>query len=385
VIIHQTLYSLFPPSSFVPTLITPLTPTEFIQRILVPEAAVGLIIEDRELDPDNRKHREKAVKILRESAAYGVAMFPDADTNIGGSGKGKGNGDNEDWDMGVGDEIVRERARARRKELEAEERAEEMFVRNEMERSKRERGGKTSKKLGENKPIAKQKEKAKVREVVEISESSDAGRRRPRPRKVQRETSAVKMDDIQLSSDASERTKGKRTTARKNDISKTRDTADIDLCSSTSDDTSRSESRRTKGKTTEREASIESTELVYPPSDEMSVDGLDAMAGALSDASSAARRKRTNNGNKNSRESDSDELKLLYPGESPKTKALKPSNSIVSLLSEDEDETPRPKKAPAKFDAGRTKAPLSYTSSTTSSNSKSSFPLQIVRDRRSER
>jgi hypothetical protein len=103
-IIHQTIYGLFPPSFFNPASIAPLTPTEFIQRILLPEAAVGLIMEDRGLDLENDKHMKKAVKIMRESAAYGVAMFPD-----------------EDWDMGLGDEIVRERARVRRKELNDEE------------------------------------------------------------------------------------------------------------------------------------------------------------------------------------------------------------------------------------------------------------------------
>jgi hypothetical protein len=99
------MYGLFPPSFFNLASIAPLTsPTEFIQRILVPEAAIGLIMEDRGLDLENDKHMKKAVKIMRESAAYGVAMFPD-----------------EDWDMGLGDEIVRERARVRRKELNDEE------------------------------------------------------------------------------------------------------------------------------------------------------------------------------------------------------------------------------------------------------------------------
>jgi hypothetical protein len=170
VIIHQTLYGLFPPSSFDPTLIAPLTPPEFIQRILVPEAAVGLILEDRRLNPQNEKHKEKAVKILRESAAYGVAMFPDADTNVGASSKGRK--DEEDWVMGVGDEIVRERARMRRKELEEEERVEEMRIKNETERLKREGGGKKTQKRKENK--SKEKQRSNEQEVVEISESSDA-------------------------------------------------------------------------------------------------------------------------------------------------------------------------------------------------------------------
>lgn len=50
------------------------------------------------MDPTNDGHREKAVKILRESVAYGVAMFPDADTN--GGRKENGTKDDEDWVMG---------------------------------------------------------------------------------------------------------------------------------------------------------------------------------------------------------------------------------------------------------------------------------------------
>ncbi|KAA1468921.1 hypothetical protein DENSPDRAFT_764132, partial [Dentipellis sp. KUC8613] len=70
-VIHQTIYNLFPPSSFDADSISPLTPTEFIQRILVPEAALALIMEDMGFD------REHAAITMRESAAYGVAMFPD--------------------------------------------------------------------------------------------------------------------------------------------------------------------------------------------------------------------------------------------------------------------------------------------------------------------
>jgi hypothetical protein len=100
-IIHQTLYNMFPPSSFEPQSITPLTPQEFIQRILVPEAALALIMEDTGQD------RARAVQTMRESAGYGVAMFPDT---------------NEGPEVGAGEDIVLERARARRLELEDEER-----------------------------------------------------------------------------------------------------------------------------------------------------------------------------------------------------------------------------------------------------------------------
>ena len=102
-ILHQTLYNMFPPTSFEPQSITPLTPQDFIQRILVPEAALVLIMEDTGQD------QAQAVQTMRESAGYGVAMFPDT---------------SEDPGVGAGEDIVLERARARRRELEDEERME---------------------------------------------------------------------------------------------------------------------------------------------------------------------------------------------------------------------------------------------------------------------
>jgi hypothetical protein len=102
-ILHQTLYNMFPPTSFEPQSITPLTPQDFIQRILVPEAALALIMEDTGQD------RAQAVQTMRESAGYGVAMFPDTSEGPG---------------IGAGEDIVLERARARRRELEDEERME---------------------------------------------------------------------------------------------------------------------------------------------------------------------------------------------------------------------------------------------------------------------
>lgn len=102
-IIHQTLYNVFPPTSFEPQSITPFTPQDFIQRILVPEAALALIMEDTGQD------QAHAVQTMRESAGYGVAMFPDTSEGPG---------------VGAGEDIVLERARARRRELEDEERME---------------------------------------------------------------------------------------------------------------------------------------------------------------------------------------------------------------------------------------------------------------------
>lgn len=70
-VIYQTLYDLFPLASFDPKHVGPLAPAEFMQRVLVPEAAVSLIQEDSGQD------RERAIETLRASTEYGVSMFPD--------------------------------------------------------------------------------------------------------------------------------------------------------------------------------------------------------------------------------------------------------------------------------------------------------------------
>ncbi|OSX64116.1 hypothetical protein POSPLADRAFT_1137777 [Postia placenta MAD-698-R-SB12] len=97
-IINQTIYNLFPPASFHADSTLPLTPTDFIALVLVPEAAVSLITEDM------KQTRQEAIATLRESAEYGVAMFPD---------------DHDSADaVSAGERIIMERARVRRKELE---------------------------------------------------------------------------------------------------------------------------------------------------------------------------------------------------------------------------------------------------------------------------
>ena len=101
-IIYQTIYQLFPPDATDPDSTTPLTPSDFIQRILVPEAAVHLIMEDLQ------STYPSAIKTLRESVEYGVAMFPDT------------GGDNEEG-MKAADEVMKERARVRRMQLLEEE------------------------------------------------------------------------------------------------------------------------------------------------------------------------------------------------------------------------------------------------------------------------
>jgi RTC4-like domain len=128
-ILHQTLYNIFPPSSFDAQSIVPLTPQEFIQRILVPEAALALIMEDMGQD------RTRAAQTMRESAGYGVAMFPDTSEGPG---------------VEAGEDIVLERARARRRELEDEELLETLRCSggSEDEHSSKYKGTKRPKKLG---------------------------------------------------------------------------------------------------------------------------------------------------------------------------------------------------------------------------------------------
>ncbi|KAH9940892.1 RTC4-like domain-containing protein, partial [Epithele typhae] len=111
VIIHQTLCDLFPPSDFHPDASLPLTPTDFIALVLVPETAVRLIIDDLNLS------RPQAIATLEASAEYGVAMFPADDTD--GDPK-----HSAEQPLGATERMFMARARARRKELEEEERLE---------------------------------------------------------------------------------------------------------------------------------------------------------------------------------------------------------------------------------------------------------------------
>ncbi|KII88459.1 hypothetical protein PLICRDRAFT_698840 [Plicaturopsis crispa FD-325 SS-3] len=95
-IIYQMLVNLFPPTSMNPELTRPLTPADFVRLVLTPEVALNLIMEDMGCG------RRTALKTLRDSSVYGVAMFPEID------------GDDDD---DVGQAIVKERARKRRQEL----------------------------------------------------------------------------------------------------------------------------------------------------------------------------------------------------------------------------------------------------------------------------
>ncbi|KAJ7772040.1 RTC4-like domain-containing protein [Mycena maculata] len=168
-ILHQTLYDMFPLDTIDADLVDPLTPNEFIQRILVPEVGMRLVMEDMSLDVDNREDRQRAVAVLRESAGYGVAMFPEDGGEWGGKKK-----HDADEVMGVADLMIMERARRRRKELEIEEREEDEMFRLQEEENEAEKKRKTA----EKRRSRKGKEKDDGPMVVD---QKTVPRPRPRP------------------------------------------------------------------------------------------------------------------------------------------------------------------------------------------------------------
>ncbi|KAF5383667.1 hypothetical protein D9615_003785 [Tricholomella constricta] len=181
VIIHQTLYDLFPLASIDHNLVSPLTGNEFVQRILVPEVGVRLIMEDMGLDESKTLD---AVRVLRESANYGVAMFP-ADEGEDGEGV------RDAGEMAVADQIVMERARKRRKELEGVEQEEEEQMRAEQNQMDKPR--KVSRK--------QEKEMLKNGKKEEVETSTPAPRARPRPRPVGKNSSMASVNnDVEVSS-----------------------------------------------------------------------------------------------------------------------------------------------------------------------------------------
>ena len=106
---------MFPPDSFDLKLIRPFSANDFIQRVLVPEVALRLIMEDRGLK--GLVGARAALLILRESTTYGVTMFPeDGGENISVSG---GRRRDKTSAIEAGDKIVMERAMKRRKEIES--------------------------------------------------------------------------------------------------------------------------------------------------------------------------------------------------------------------------------------------------------------------------
>lgn len=100
---------MFPVAEMDSSLFLPVTHGDFLRRILVPETALRLIMEDLELTGE--EGTKEALKVLRESSEYGAGMFPDDD----------GGGGQEDSEcMTVGDQIVMERARGKRRKVQFE-------------------------------------------------------------------------------------------------------------------------------------------------------------------------------------------------------------------------------------------------------------------------
>ena len=56
-------------------LTAPLEMATYLRRVMVPEAAIALIMDDYSGAPDGPIDRERATEVLRESRAYGAAVF----------------------------------------------------------------------------------------------------------------------------------------------------------------------------------------------------------------------------------------------------------------------------------------------------------------------
>lgn len=180
VIIHQALYNMFPLTTIDPALVDPLTPNEFVQRILVPEVGMRLVLQDMDLNVEDQAHKTRAVDILHKSASYGVAMFPD------GGGEWKENDDTDEEVMGVADLIVMERARKRRMEIEIEEHEEDelWWLQEEKEEAERKRQKKAETAKAKRRAARKGKEKDADRVVVDQATATRPTAPRPRPRPV---------------------------------------------------------------------------------------------------------------------------------------------------------------------------------------------------------
>ncbi|KAG2071637.1 hypothetical protein BDR04DRAFT_1193691, partial [Suillus decipiens] len=204
-IIHQTLYSLFPFSSFEPSSIAPLTPAEFIQLVLVPEAAVGLIMQDLHLD------RNEAIVTLRESSQYGVSMFPDV-----GSGSAFDDDDDSNYES-VADRIVMERARARRLELEEEEKLEEQMWNEEQAKRKctaQMKMKEEARRRAEQPKISKEFTGYSSREVSEVHVSENQRRPSRNTAKAGSRTATDSEDNLTVDSSTSRRSTRSRTGVR---------------------------------------------------------------------------------------------------------------------------------------------------------------------------
>ncbi|ESK87391.1 proteophosphoglycan ppg4 [Moniliophthora roreri MCA 2997] len=180
VIIHHALYELFPPSSIEPHLVAPLDPKEFIQRVLVPEVGVRLIMEDKKLI--GGAGAREAVQILRDSSKYGVAMFPEDGGEWDDSSRGRKQKENGQSGLNAADAMVREKARKRRIEIAEEDRIEEK----ELEMAK------------EAEKYSRQSE-AKADDPTVTTKKASRPEPRPRPKAIRKNSSTVAVDAAQAS------------------------------------------------------------------------------------------------------------------------------------------------------------------------------------------
>ena len=110
---------------------------------------------------------EDALVTLRDSAQYGVAMFPDT-----GESKRKGAGGDDD-EMGVADQIVMERARARRKELAEEEKVEKEMLEEERA-AQRAKARESRREKAQERAQQARRTKARAEGRVEVEDESEA-------------------------------------------------------------------------------------------------------------------------------------------------------------------------------------------------------------------
>ncbi|KAF5353154.1 hypothetical protein D9758_008719 [Tetrapyrgos nigripes] len=191
VIIHHTLFEMFPPdlADDLSVDIAPLDLKTFIERVLAPEVSMRLIMEDKGLT--GYSGMREAVKILRESSAYGVAMFPEDGGEWGdNSRKKKKTGKNDDH-MSITDHLIREKARKRRAELVVEDKVEKILLEEQLteEREKQKgREGKgnedarTENRKGKESEKGKGKGKGKVIDLEGDTSAAESASEKPRPR-----------------------------------------------------------------------------------------------------------------------------------------------------------------------------------------------------------
>jgi hypothetical protein len=146
---------------------------------------------------------EDAIVTLRDSAQYGVAMFPDT-----GENKRKGAGGDDD-EMGVADQIVMQRARARRKELAEEEKVEKEMLEEERAaqraKARENRWEKATERAQQAKQIkARAEDRVEAEDTSEVSEASVTRRTWRRTRR-QAATDDSESDAMSVDSLASRR------------------------------------------------------------------------------------------------------------------------------------------------------------------------------------